>query len=231
MKTMKTQPEAPLLPPAQSAQVLAEHALAGVDQDHGVTFDGAHVWFAAGPEGDLHCVEPASGKLVRRLGRKDCNAGLAFDGQHLWQVCDDGRIHCIERASGRTLRSVPVPPGAHPSGLAWAAGSLWLGDFRGRAIHKLDPADGKVLRTIRSERLVTGVTWAGAELWHGTYPESDEAVEPGELRQIDAETGAVRKRLHLAAGTRISGTEFDGKDRIWLGSRQGRDTLRAVRKP
>jgi len=229
---MKTTPEpqAPPLPPADTAKIVAEHSLAGVDQIHGVTFDGTHVWFAGGPDNDLHCVEPASGKLVRKLGRKDCNAGLAFDGKHLWQVSGE-RIHQIDRASGKTLRTIPVPAGCHSSGLAWAAGYLWLGDFNGRAIHKLDPANGALLRTIRSDRFVTGVTWAGAELWHGTYPESDEAVEPGELRQIDAETGAVRKRVHLPAGTRISGTEFDGKDKIWLGSRQERDTLRAVRKP
>src|SRR5262245_46150725 len=215
----KTKPDAPPAPPAETAQILAEHALAGVEWIHGVTFDGTHVWFAGGKDNDLHCVEPASGKLVRKLGRRDCNAGLAFDGRHLWQVCDDARIHQIERASGKTLRSIPLPAGCHASGLAWAAGFLWLGDYRGRAIHKLDPADGKVLRTIRSDRLVTGVTWAGAELWHATYPESEDAVEPGELRQIDAETGAVKRRVHLPAGTRISGTEFDGKDRIWLGSR------------
>lgn len=229
MKTKPASPTAPL-PAALTAQVLAEHALAGADPIHGVTFDGTHVWFAGGPDNDLFCVEPASGKLVRRLGRKDCNAGLAFDGTHLWQVCG-AEIHQIERATGKTMRSIPLPAGCHASGLAWAAGYLWLGDFDGRAIHKLDPSNGKVLRTIRSERLVTGVTWAGAELWHGTYPESAEAVEPGELRRIDPETGAVKARVHLSAGTRISGTEFDGQDRIWLGSLQGRSTLRAVRKP
>jgi hypothetical protein len=37
--------------------------------------------------------------------------------------------------------------------------------------------------------------------------------------------------VRLPAGTLISGTEFDGKDRIWLGSeRGGRATLAAVRK-
>ncbi len=220
------------LPPATSAEILAEHAVPGVEEIHGVTFDGTHVWFAGGPDQDLFCVEPHTGKLVKRLGRSDCAAGLTFDGEHLWQICGE-HIHQIERANGKTLRTIPVPPGCHCSGLAFAAGSLWVGDFQGRAIHRVDPADGRVLRTLRSERLVTGVTWAGSELWHGTYPEGDAASarEPGELRRIDAESGAVEQRLHLPAGTLVSGTEFDGRGRIWLGSRQGRVALRAVRKP
>jgi outer membrane protein assembly factor BamB len=214
-----------------TARILAEFALPGTTCIHGVTFDGAHVWCAAAPGDDLHCVDPATGALVKKLGPTGCNAGTAFDGEHLWQIRDK-KIDRIDRATGKTLRSIPAPPNAHVSGMAWAAGTLWVGDFNGRAIHKVDPETGNVLRTIRSERLVTGVTWAGSELWHGTYPEDEKSIEPGELREIDPESGAVRRRVHLPAGTLISGTEFDGSGRIWLGSLQrGKATLRAVKKP
>lgn len=217
------------LPPAIQAEILSEIEIPGIEMIHGVTFDGTHVWFAGGPESDLFCVDPRTKKLVRRLGRSDCGAGTAWDGEHLWQVCGD-RIHKIDATSGKTLHSIPVPD-AHSSGMAWAAGFLWCGSFDGRKIHKVDPKTGAVVKTISSDRLVTGVTWAGGELWHGTYPEHDEDAEPGELRQIDAHTGAVRRRVHLPAGTRISGIEWDGTDKIWLGSRAEKDTLRAVKKP
>lgn len=213
-----------------AAEIVAEFSVPGATCIHGVTFDGTHVWCAAGPSGDLHCIDPATGALVRKLGRSDCDSGLAFDGKNLWQICGK-RIDCIDRATGKTIRSIPAPD-AHLSGLAFAAGFLWVGDFDGRAIHKVDPETGKVLRTIRSERLVTGVTWAGAELWHGTYPEDTNSNEPGELREIDAESGAVKRRVHLPAGTLVSGTESDGRGRIWLGSLvKEKATLRAVRKP
>lgn len=216
------------LPPATRAEILDEIEIQGIDMIHGVTFDGTNVWFAGGPDSDLFCVDPHTKKVVRRLGRSDCAAGTAWDGTHLWQICGD-RIHKLD-ASGKTLHSIPTPS-KHSSGMAWGAGSLWCGSFDDRKIHKVDPKTGSVLKSIASDRLVTGVTWAGSELWHGTYPEHANDVEPGELRHIDAETGEVKRRLHLPNGTRISGTESDGKDRIWLGSRAQKDTLRAVKKP
>lgn len=208
------------LPAPVATAITARFTFAGVEQIHGVTFDGEHVWFAASPDNDLHCVDPATGKLLRKLGRRDCAAGLAFDGQHLWQICGE-QIHRIDRATGRTLRAIPAPPGGGHSGLAFAAGHLWVGSFRGRSITKVDPADGRVVAEIASDRLVTGVTFCAGELWHGTWPEAGSAAEPGELRQVDAASGAVRRRLHLPAGTHISGTESDGKDRIWFGNEDG----------
>ena len=56
------------------------------------------------------------------------------------------------------------------AGLAWAEGSLWVGQYRARKIHQVDPETGKVLRTIDSNRFVTGVTWVDGELWHGLAP-------------------------------------------------------------
>jgi outer membrane protein assembly factor BamB len=214
------------------AEILAEFDIPGVTQIHGVTFDGTHIWFAGSTAkgDDLHCVDPTTGKLVRRLGRTDCSCGLAFDGKHLWQVCADG-LHQIDRQTGRTLRKLPPPEAPELCGLAYHDGCLWVGSFGGRRILKLDLQTGAVLATIPSDRLVTGVTWIGNELWHGTYPEADDDDAPGELRAVDSTTGAVRKRVHVANGTRISGTEYDGHERIWFGARRGgRDSLQAVRK-
>lgn len=218
------------LPPAETADIVADFTIPGVTQIHGVTFDGSHVWFAAAPDQDLFEIDPASGGVLRRLGRRDCNAGLAFDGSHLWQICSDGKIHRIDRKTGKTERTIPTPDD-HPAGLAWAAGFLWLGSFANRRILKIDPADGRVVKVLASDRLVTGVTFVDGELWHGTWPDDESVVEPGELRAIDAETGGVRRRVHLPAGTRISGTEWDGAERIFFGSQTDRETLRAIRRP
>ena len=64
--------------------------------------------------------------------------------------------------------------------MAWAEGSLWVGQHRNRKIHQVDPETGAILRTIESNRFVTGVTWVDGELWHGTW-EGEES----ELRRID----------------------------------------------
>src|SRR5262249_11595968 len=73
------------------------------------------------------------------------------------------------------------------SGMAWAEGSLWVGQHRNRKIHQVDPQTGAILRTIESNRFVTGVTWVEGELWHGTWE-----AKKSELRRIDPETGEVR---------------------------------------
>ena len=92
------------------------------------------------------------------------------------------------------------------SGLAWAEGTLWVGQHRGRKIHQIDPETGAVLRTIESDRVVTGVTWIDGELWHGTW-EGNES----DVRRVDPRTGqtadfGLAKAIALAAGQEA---EFD----------------------
>ncbi|TIW51642.1 MAG: glutamine cyclotransferase, partial [Mesorhizobium sp.] len=90
-------------------------------------------------------------------------------------------------------------------GLTWAEGSLWVGEYRARKIHQIDPETGTVIRTIESKRVVTGVTWVDGELWHGTW-EGDES----DLRRIDPGTGEVLQTLDMPAGMGVSGLESDG---------------------
>ncbi|MGH2824923.1 MAG: hypothetical protein ACRDLY_18255, partial [Thermoleophilaceae bacterium] len=89
----------------------------------------------------------------------------------------------------------------------------------------IDPATGAVLRTIESNRFVTGVTWIDGELWHGTW-EGDES----ELRRINPESGAVLERLEMPRGTGVSGLESDGADLLYCGGGPS-GKVRAVRRP
>ena len=152
----------------------------GVDHVHGVTYDGQHVWFAAGDT--LNALDPESGKTLRSIDVA-AHAGTAFDGQHLFQIAED-RIQKIDPETGRVLATIPAPGGGGDSGLAWAEGTLWVGQYRDRKIHQIDPETGAILRTIESNRFVTGVTWVDGELWHGTW-EGDES----DLRRIDPRDG------------------------------------------
>src|SRR5688572_24753335 len=128
------------LPSATPGEIVAEFEIPGVDMIHGVTFDGTHVWFASDPDRDLKCVDTKTGKVVKRIARNDCQAGLAWDGSHLWSICGE-RIVQIDPKSGETKHSIPVPS-KHCSGMAWAAGYLWVGSFDDRKIHKVDPKSG-----------------------------------------------------------------------------------------
>ena len=187
---------------------------------HGVTFDGQHVWFASGDK--LNALDPANGKTVRSI-EVAAHAGTAFDGKHLFQISED-RIRKIDPKTGRVIATIPAPGGGGNSGLAWAEGTLWVGQ-RGRKIHQIDPETGAILRTLHSNRVVTGVTWTDGELWHGTW-EGDES----EVRQIDPKTGEVLESLEMPAGVGVSGLESDGGDRFFCGGGSS-GKLRAVRRP
>ena len=205
-----------------SAEILREYGpFPGADRVHGVTYDGQQVWFASGNK--LNAFDPASGKMLRSIDVA-AHAGTAFDGEHLFQIAED-RIQKIDPKTGRVLATIPAPGGGGDSGLAWAEGTLWVGQYRNRKIHQIDPNTGAVLRTIESNRFVTGVTWVDGELWHATL-EGEES----ELRRVDPQTGEVLERLDMPTGVGVSGLESDGADQFFCGGeRTGK--VRTVRRP
>ena len=205
-----------------SAVVIDEYGpFPGVDRVNGVTYDGRNVWFASGDK--LNALDPASGQTVRSIDVA-AHAGTAFDGKHLYQIAEN-RIQKIDAATGRVLATIPAPGGGGDSGLAWAEGTLWVGQYRERKIHQVDPATGAILRPIESNRFVTGVTWHHDELWHATL-EGDES----ELRRVDPRTGEVLETLAMPSGVGVSGLESDGGDRFYCGGGNS-GKVRAVRRP
>jgi streptogramin lyase len=204
------------------AEIIREYGpFPETERVNGVSFDGAHVWFASGDR--LNAFDPASGKTLRSLDVAG-HAGTAYDGKHLYQIAED-RIQKIDPRSGRVLSSIPAPGGGGDSGLAWAEGTLWVGQYRERKIHQVDPETGKVLRTIQSNRFVTGVTWVDGELWHGTWEE-----DASDLRRIDPQTGELLEKIEMPSGVGVSGLESDGGDRFFCGGGSS-GKVRAVRRP
>jgi len=205
-----------------AAEIMLEYGpFPGVDGVHGVTYDGRQVWFASGDR--LNAVDPATGATVRAIDAA-AHAGTAFDGRYLFQIAES-RIQKIDPETGDVLATIPAPGDGGDSGLAWADGSLWVGQYRERKIHQVDPETGAVIRTIESNRFVTGVTWVDSELWHGTWE-----AEESELRRIDPGSGEVLERLDMPAGVGVSGLESDGGGRFFCGGGNS-GKLRVVRRP
>lgn len=204
-----------------AASIIREYGpFADVTAVHGVSYDGTNVWFAVGDA--LNAIDPGTGEMVRKLNVQ-AQAGTAFDGRHLYQIAGD-RIQKVDPESGRVLATIPTPAGG-AAGMAWAEGTLWVGQHRNRKIHQVDPETGAILRTIESNRFVTGVTWLGDELWHATL-EADQS----ELRRIDPQSGEVIEQIDMPAGISISGLESDGQDTFYCGGGSS-GKLRAVRRP
>ena len=217
-KTSKDKPQATV----RTAEIVREYGpFPGADRVGGVTHDGQRVWAATGAR--LIAFDPGSGEPTRTLDRA-ADAGTAFDGTHLYQITE-ARIDKIDPATGDVVASIPAPGHGNDSGLAWAEGSLWVGQYRDRKIHQIDPETGAILRTIESNRFVTGVTWVDGELWHGTW-EGEES----EIRRINPESGAVLERLEMPRGIGVSGIESDGANLFYCGGGSS-GKVRAVRRP
>ena len=217
-RATRTKAEAPV----RAAEIVREYGpFNGAERIHGVTHDGRRVWAATGAK--LVAFDPESGELARTLDRVG-DAGTAFDGKYLYQIAE-ARIDKIDPATGDVVASIPAPGHGSDSGLAWAEGSLWVGQYRDRKIHQVDPETGAILRTIESNRFVTGVTWVDGELWHGTW-EGDES----DIRRIDPGDGSVLERLEMPSGTAVSGMESDGADLFYCGGGAS-GKVRAVRRP
>jgi glutamine cyclotransferase len=197
------------------AQILREYGpFPDVDSVAGVSFDGQQIWFASGDR--LNALDPEDGLIHREIDVA-AHAGTAFDGRHLFQIAEKV-IRKIDPETGQILATIPAPGDGGDSGLAWAEGSLWVGQHRACKIHQVDPETGEVLRTIESDRFVTGVTWVDGELWHGTWQD-----ERSDIRHIDL-------ALAMPAGTFVAGLESDGGDRFFCGGGNS-GKVRAVRRP
>jgi glutamine cyclotransferase len=206
----------------KAARVVREYGpIASGERIGGVTWDGAHIWVACGPR--LRALDPETGEELRSL-QVPADAGTAYDGRHIYQLAEDV-IQKIDPATGQVVSTLPAPGGGRDSGLTWAEGTLWVGQHRDRLIHQIDAETGAVLRTLRSDRFVTGVTWVDGELWHATW-EGDRS----DLRRVDPDSGEVLERLEMPEGMGVSGLESDGGARFFCGG-GGSAKVRVVERP
>jgi glutamine cyclotransferase len=204
-----------------TAEIVREYGpFPGVDRVHGVSYDDEHVWFASGDK--LNALDPESGQTVRSMDIA-AHAGTAFDGEHLFQIADD-RIQKIDLKTGSVIATIPAPGGGRDSGLAWAEGTLWVGQYSERKIHQIDAETGAILRTIESSRFVTGVTWVEGALWHATAEDGES-----DLRRINPKTGEVVETIDMPPGVFISGLESNGHDEFFCGGGTS-GKVRAVRR-
>jgi hypothetical protein len=218
MTTSRTTPELDTVPRYET-EVLHEWVPIANGKVHGVTFDGASIWFCA--DDKLVAIDPESGEIRRTLEVPSASAGTAFDGRHLYQLAK-GEIKVIRPDDGRVVRTLPAPGKGEDSGMAWADGYLYVGQFRSSKIHKVDATTGEVVKTLTSDRFVTGVSCVDGELWHGAAM----GDAPSQLRHL-ASDGRVLEILDVDAPM-VSGIEHIGGGRFACGGESGR--VRILRK-
>lgn len=139
-------------------------------------------------------------------------AGLAWDGQHLWNAdFRAGRIYRLEPQTGRVVDSLLCP--GVVSGLTWDGASLWVGIMDEGWLRCINPATRDFDRTVEVEEAgrLAGMAWDGDVLW-------TVSQRRGRLLAVDLETGDVTRTLEApAAGGGLA--YLDG--RLWLGAPEG----------
>lgn len=206
----------------QVAEIVREYGpFDTIERVNGLSFDGSNIWIAVGDQ--LCGIDPEEGEIVKNIAAP-APAGTAFDGKHLYQIAD-GKINKIDMSTGSVLTTIPAPSTEDNSGLTWAEGYLWVGQYAGRKILQLEPQTGTVLRTIESDRFVTGVTWVDGELWHGVWDD-----EGSELRRLDPQSGDIQEHLTMPSESGVSGLESDGNGYFYCGG-GGSKMVRKVRRP
>ena len=83
----------------QKATVVREYGPFPIERVHGVTHDGTHVWFAHGKK--LAAMNPEAGAIDKEI-EVPAEAGTAFDGEHLYQNCEDN-IRKVDPKTGRVV--------------------------------------------------------------------------------------------------------------------------------
>ena len=180
----------------------------------------ANIWIATGDT--LNAIDPASGKTVRKLD-VPAHAGTAFDGQHLFQISGD-RIQKVDPDTGRVVATIPTPEGG-ASGMAWAEGTLWVGQHRKRKIHQVDPQTGAILRTIEFEPL-RHRRHLGRRRTLARHLGSREKRTASDRSAERRGPGAAR---HASRVDRV-GLESNGSDTFFCGGGSS-GKVRAVRRP
>jgi outer membrane protein assembly factor BamB len=200
-------------------EVVREYVPIDDQQIHGVTFDGKLVWFARDDE--LIAFDPATETIIHRYRIDSAHGGTAFDGTHVYQLAKGSQILVIDPKSGKIVRKLPAPGKGQDSGMAWSDGYLWVGEYRGAKIHKIDAKTGEIVKTLTSDRFVTGVSCLDGALWHGAAGDGNTP----ELRRL-ASDGSVDESVTVQVGM-ISGVERTADGTFWCGGEKGK--LRLVR--
>ena len=75
-----------------------------------------------------------------------------------------------------------------------------------------------MLKTLTSDRMVTGIAWFAGGLWHGGRPAGfPEGAASSELSRVDTSSGTLLERIPLPEGTPCSGLDVDADGRFWCG--------------
>jgi len=153
---------------------------------YGLAFDtinGGSLWVSDHSAGDsIFLIDTITGARIRAFrARKTYMAGLANDGQFLWNCCyysPDGRVYGLNKTNGVPFDSFDIPSIPQPWGATWDGQYLWVcndGNYGGfHRVYKINVNTHQIIDSLDSPGTRPyGLAWDGSYLWviaNGTSP-------------------------------------------------------------
>lgn len=137
------------------------------------------------------------------------------EGDEVW-VSSDEAVVVIDPATNET-RSLPVPvPDGSWSGIAFADGDLWVGNYHAGVLYRVDPETGDILAEVEVGPEAVSITAAPGAIWVRT-----QGGVTWEAQRIDTATNEVVATVD--GGNSIA----YGHGSLWFGQRGADRIIRA----
>jgi glutamine cyclotransferase len=162
---------------------------------YGLAAGGGSVWVGGLGSGDVIRVDPASGKVVKRITVGARIFNLAAAPGAVWAV--DNALSSAVRIDTKTGKvTTRVPVGFQPYDIEWGFGSVWVANAGDGTVWRM--TNGKVVKKIKVGAEPNGLTAYRGALWV-----SDHTL--GKVVRIDPRTNAITGSLKLAGADWVTG--------------------------
>jgi class 3 adenylate cyclase/streptogramin lyase len=133
--------------------------------------------------------------------------------QTLREVPPDS-VGVIDAKSNRLVDAVSI--GGRISGIAYGAGSIWVGDYDGQTLIRIDPSTAKITDTVALPGRPTEIVFAAGRVWVSS-------ASAGMLIRIDPRYETIDRRIHLHQAIYNQGLRSEyapmaaGRHGLWVG--------------
>jgi DNA-binding beta-propeller fold protein YncE len=161
----------------------------------GLAAAGGSVWVGGLGSGDVIRIDPATGKIVKRITVGARVFNLAAAPGAVWAI--DNALSTAVRIDTKTGSvTTRVPVGFQPYDIEWGFGSAWVANAGDGTVWRI--ANGKVVKKIKVGTEPNGLTAYRGALWV-----SDHTL--GKVVRIDPATNTITATLHIAGADWITG--------------------------
>ena len=173
----------------------------------GLTWSGEFLWYSEAVLNQLVAVDPANGRVERRISCPEVRTDLTTIGGNLVQVVGERRaLRVIDPVTGDTIAELPNPRPDHVlTGLEATRHGVWFGYEDRNSVDLRDPDGLRLIDVIPVRHSVAGLTVSDKFLVYADY-------RAGTINLVDIDSKREIARYDVAGNP--TGLSWDGS-LIW----------------